>query len=182
MVANSHLWAFDTVPQTPLVNLNTSAYLPTLASPNSSNSPNAGLLGLTSSYANPRPEFLGDLSINKYNRDSTSNQFGVYGSPYSPLSINNQFGRYGSPYSPNSANHSYATNAPCPYDSGGNFRETLSTNRYDPNSMSNPYGRYGSPYSPDSINNKFGLGSRFSTDSPWNPCGRGLIIVGNDKR
>ena len=43
-------------------------------------------------------EYLGQLSENPYNSDSTSNPYGQYGSEYSTDSINNPYGRYGSPY------------------------------------------------------------------------------------
>ena len=57
-------------------------------------------------------EYLGRLSSNPFDADSTSNPFGRYGSQFSPDSINNQFGRYGSPYSNESVNNPYATQAP----------------------------------------------------------------------
>lgn len=42
--------------------------------------------------------YHGRLSTNRYHKDSTSNPFGRFGSPYSPDSINNKFGA-GNPYS-----------------------------------------------------------------------------------
>ena len=57
-------------------------------------------------------KYLGNLSANQFDPDSTSNAFGRYGSPFSPDSIRNEFGRYGSPYSNESANNPYATSAP----------------------------------------------------------------------
>ena len=56
--------------------------------------------------------YLGNLSANQYDANSTSNQYGRYGSQYSADSINNPYGRYGSPYSNESVNNPYATNAP----------------------------------------------------------------------
>ena len=50
--------------------------------------------------------YRGKLSANPYDPDSTSNQFGRYGSPYSPDSLNNQFGA-GSPFRPDSPNNPY---------------------------------------------------------------------------
>lgn len=64
------------------------------------------------------------------------------------------------------------------YDSQGNFRGNLNSNKYDPDSVANPYGRYGSKYSDDSINNPYGAGSRYNQDSPNNPYGNGLTIIG----
>ena len=57
-------------------------------------------------------KYLGKLSENQHNADSTSNPYGTYGSEHSPDSINNPYGRYGSPYSPTSPNNPYATNPP----------------------------------------------------------------------
>jgi len=48
-------------------------------------------------------DYLGRLSKNGTDLDSVSNTYGLYGSPYSPLSINNPFGEYGSPFSQKSA-------------------------------------------------------------------------------
>lgn len=126
-----------------------------------------------------RRNYLGNYSANKFNANSTSNKFGA-GSRYSPKSINNPYGQYGSKYSPNSATNPYATDTPKLYNSRGEYRGKLSTNRFDADSISNPYGRYGSKYSPDSVNNRFGAGSRFLKDSPTNKFGTGLKIYGKD--
>jgi len=53
-------------------------------------------------------EFLGVLSANPYLADSTSNEFGEFGSPYESDSISNPFGKFGSPYSPTSINNPYS--------------------------------------------------------------------------
>jgi hypothetical protein len=84
------------------------------------------------------------------------------------------------PALPGTFNNPYGTSANSPqlYDSQGNFRGNLNSNRYDPNSVANPYGRYGSQYSTDSINNPYGAGSRYAPDSPNNPYGQGLRIYG----
>ena len=64
-------------------------------------------------YGGPNGDtYLGNLSSNRYDPNSTSNPYGVYGNPYSPNSINNPYGQYGSPYSPYSANNPYATSPP----------------------------------------------------------------------
>lgn len=119
-------------------------------------------------------EYLGQLSVNPYHRDSTTNRFGA-GNSYRTNSINNPFGPYGSRYSNRSVNNPHATNAPKLYDDKGNYRGRLSANRHDMESTSNPYGRYGSRFSQDSINN------RFKNDSPTNPYGSGLRIYGDDE-
>lgn len=61
-------------------------------------------------------KYLGNLSANPYDPNSTSNPYGQYGSKYSPDSINNPYGQYGSPYSNDSANNPYATNPPAIVD------------------------------------------------------------------
>ena len=60
----------------------------------------------------PDGKYLGNLSANKYDLNSTSNPYGRYGSKYSPDSINNPYGQYGSKYSNKSANNPYATKPP----------------------------------------------------------------------
>lgn len=57
-------------------------------------------------------KYLGTLSNNRYDPDSTSNPYGRYGSKYSPDSINNPYGVHGSKYSNESPNNPYATRAP----------------------------------------------------------------------
>ena len=57
-------------------------------------------------------KYLGNLSSNQYDPNSTSNPHGNFGSKYSPDSINNPYGKYGSPQSNDSPNNPYATNAP----------------------------------------------------------------------
>lgn len=108
----------------------------------------------------------------------TRQAVGVTGSGYGTNSINNPYGQYGSKYSNKSVNNPYATNAPKIYDSQGNYRGRLSSNKYDPDSTSNPYGRYGSKYSADSINNPYGAGSKYRVDSPNNPYGSGMSLYG----
>mgnify|MGYP007086420460 CR=1 FL=1 len=116
------------------------------------------------------PTYLGRLSANPYEDDSTANPYSSAGSPYSAKSVNNRFGSYGSPFSPTSARNPYATDAPKIVAQDGTCLGKLSENCYDPDSVSNPYGRYGSPYSPTSINNPYSTyGSRFSPQSPNNP-------------
>jgi len=57
-------------------------------------------------------KYLGNLSTNQFDPNSTSNPYGKYGSKYSPDSINNEYGKYGSPYTRDSANNPFATNPP----------------------------------------------------------------------
>ena len=60
----------------------------------------------------PDGTYLGNLSSNKFDPNSTSNPFGQYGSKFSSKSINNPFGVYGSKFSNRSVNNPYATQAP----------------------------------------------------------------------
>ena len=64
-------------------------------------------------------KYLGNLSANPYDPNSTSNPYGEYGSEYSADSINNPYGKYGSEYSNDSPNNPYATNPPAIMDSDG---------------------------------------------------------------
>lgn len=115
-------------------------------------------------------EYLGNLSRNEYDLNSTSNPYGQYGSPYAPQSINNPYSTYGSPYSPDGVRNPYTSGGPGIYARDGTYLGRMNANRYDPESISNPYGRYGSRYSPNSINNPYGTyGSPYSTMSPNNP-------------
>lgn len=57
-------------------------------------------------------KYLGELSSDRYNANSTSNPYGRYGSKYSSDSINNPYGRYGSRYSNDSPTNPYAGNPP----------------------------------------------------------------------
>jgi hypothetical protein len=74
------------------------------------------LIALSPSLASA--QYLGKLSSNPYDPDSTSNPYGRYGSRYAPDSVNNPYGQYGSPYSNKSANNPYATQAPKIYGNG----------------------------------------------------------------
>lgn len=69
-------------------------------------------------YDKQTGKYLGNLSNNRYDANSTSNPYGRYGSEYSADSINNPYGRYGSRYSSDSANNPQATNPPVIIDGG----------------------------------------------------------------
>jgi len=75
------------------------------------------LFCILASFAVAADEYLGKLSVNPYDGDSTSNPYGQHGSQYSAGSINNPYGQFGSRYSNDSATNPYATNAPDLYDS-----------------------------------------------------------------
>ncbi len=66
-------------------------------------------------------KYLGNLSTNQYDPNSTSNPYGRYGSEFSPDSINNPFGQYGSEFSNDSPNNPYATNPPSIYHQDSNW-------------------------------------------------------------
>jgi len=130
-------------------------------------------------------QYLGELSTNPYAPNSTSNQFGQYGSPYSPNSINNPYGQYGNSFSSEGVSNPYSTSGPSLFGQDGQYLGELNSNPYDPNSTSNPYGQYGSPYSPTSINNPFSTyGSQFSDQSATNPFATSppVIFGGNGNK
>jgi hypothetical protein len=56
--------------------------------------------------------FLGRITSNTFARDSIGNEFGPYGSEFSPTSIFNEFGRYGGEFSSTSAFNDFATRPP----------------------------------------------------------------------
>ena|SRR5437773_1094784 len=56
--------------------------------------------------------YLGRLSTNRLDLQSTANPYGPFGSRYSPTSINNPYSMYGSPYSTLSPTNPYATTPP----------------------------------------------------------------------
>lgn len=63
-------------------------------------------------------QFLGKLSLNKYDSDSIFNTYGSYGSAYSNTSIFNQYCNYGSPYSSLSPYNQYTSTPPNIYLKG----------------------------------------------------------------
>jgi len=97
-----------------------------------------------------------------YDANCLNNKYGA-GSPYKSDGLMNPYSQNGSKYSNKSWTNPNATNPPKLYDSQGNYRGNLSTNKYDPNSVSNPYGKYGSKYSSESINNPYGAGNPYSS-------------------
>ena len=57
-------------------------------------------------------QFLGKITTNSYDRQSILNEYGPFGSPYSPTSIFNEYSQYGSPYGTWSINNPYCTKPP----------------------------------------------------------------------
>jgi len=82
---------------------------------------------------------LGELSVNPFNPDPTSNPFGA-GSPFKPDGLNHPFSPYGSPFSNQSATNPYATDAPRLYDQQGNYRGKLSAKPNDSDGIANATG------------------------------------------
>jgi hypothetical protein len=120
-------------------------------------------------------EYLGNLSNNEFDPNSTSNPFGQYGSPYGSQSINNPYSTYGSPYSSDGVRNPYTSGGPRLYGRDGTYLGRLNSNPYDPESVSNRYGTYGSPYSPNSINNPYGrYGSPYSNTKSQQPVSVGI--------
>lgn len=82
-------------------------------------------------------QFLGKLSLNKYDYESISNSFGPYGNKFSSTSINNGFSLYGSRYSSLSPNNPYTLTPPKVYLRGV-FWGFLSVNRFIYGNVLNP--------------------------------------------
>jgi hypothetical protein len=64
------------------------------------------VLGMLVAFPVMADQYLGKLSENPYNADSTSNEYGQYGSKYSSDSINNEYGA-GNPYRTDSPTNPY---------------------------------------------------------------------------
>lgn len=84
-------------------------------------------------------QFLGKLSLNRYDIDSISYEYGLYGSIYSAISFKNQYSAYGSPYSSLSPYNPYTSTPPIIYLRGQRVG-FLSKNKYlfgsiDPDSI-----------------------------------------------
>lgn len=79
-------------------------------------------------------QYLGQLSSNRYQSDSITNEYGIYGSKYSSTSIYNKYGQYGSPYAPFSAFNPYTNTPPIIYLRGVKIG-VLTTNDYLINSI-----------------------------------------------
>ena len=120
--------------------------------------------------------YLGNLSANPHGGFSTA----APGADTRADSVTNPTGRFGSRHGAASANNPYTVDAPKLYDDAGQYRGKLSANAFDAESTANPYGRYGSTFSPDSINNIYGAGNPYRPDSPHNPHGHGMKIVGKE--
>lgn len=73
--------------------------------------------------------FLGKLNPNGYDQDSIFNEYGSYGSEYSPTSIFNEYGIYGGEYSNLSPFNEY-TSSPPKIIANGQFLAYLTVNEY----------------------------------------------------
>lgn len=60
-------------------------------------------------------QFLGKLTLNKFDSDSIYNEFGNYGSKFSATSIFNKFSNYGSPFSSLSPFNQFSNTPPYIY-------------------------------------------------------------------
>ena len=56
----------------------------------------------------PDGKYLGNFNNNRFDPNSISNPYGIYGNPYNPDSVNNPYGQYGSRYSPDSARNPFS--------------------------------------------------------------------------
>jgi hypothetical protein len=86
-------------------------------------------------------QFLGKLTLNQYDSESISNNYGSYGSQYSSTSIKNQYSQYGSPYSSLSPYNQYSSTPPTIYIRGRKYGY-LTKNKY----------KSGTSVDPDSLN------------------------------
>jgi len=74
-------------------------------------------------------QLLGKITSNSYDRESILNQYGPYGSQYSPTSIFNPYSPYGSQYGAYSINNPYCTVPPKLYING-KLLGFVTANRY----------------------------------------------------
>jgi hypothetical protein len=76
--------------------------------------------------------YLGSLNPNNFDQNSIFNQFGPYGSQFSPTSIYNQFGPYGGQFSQMSPFNKFSNSGPIVF-LNGNRIGTLTANPFTPN-------------------------------------------------
>lgn len=74
-------------------------------------------------------QLLGKINNNQYDNESILNQYGPYGSPYSPTSIFNPYSAYGSEYGAQSINNPYCSTPPKLFI-GGRFIGHVTANQY----------------------------------------------------
>jgi len=74
-------------------------------------------------------KFLGKLTLNKYDLESISNEYGMYGSKYALNSIKNQYSLVGSIYGLYSPHNQYSISPPKIYLRGTEFGY-LTKNKY----------------------------------------------------
>lgn len=91
-------------------------------------------------YSNDGNTYLGKLTTNKFDSDSIFNEFGTYGSEFSPTSIWNESGVYGSKFSSKSAFNDLAQEPPI-IVLNGEIIGYLTTNEFIINGIS-PYELY----------------------------------------
>lgn len=82
-------------------------------------------------------QFLGKLSLNQFDTESISNQFGSYGNQFSSTSIKNQFSQYGSQFSSLSPYNQFSGTPPIIYLKGQKYGH-LTKNRFVPGKIVNP--------------------------------------------
>ena len=74
-------------------------------------------------------QYLGTITNNIYDRSSILNEYGPYGSGYSPTSIFNPYSKYGSEYGQHSINNTYCSKPPKLFIKGI-FKGFVSVNNY----------------------------------------------------
>lgn len=110
--------------------LNNSYYQPKYYTPQSDTTINSRIKFPIYLYSNDRKTFLGKASLNKYDRESFSNEYGDYGSKYSDTSIWNEYSKYGSKYGDESIYNEYAKKPPVILDADYNVIGYLTANKY----------------------------------------------------
>ena len=85
-------------------------------------------------------QYLGKLSLNRFDHESIFNQFGNYGSRFSHTSIFNQFGNYGSRFSSLSPYNQFTNTPPAIYLRGQKIglltkNKFLGLNNIDPDQL-----------------------------------------------
>jgi len=82
-------------------------------------------------------QFLGKLSLNRYDSESIMNEYGNYGSRFSSTSIFNQYSTYGSKFSSLSPFNPYTSTPPIIYLHGGKYG-FLTKNKFLSNQLVDP--------------------------------------------
>lgn len=121
-------------------------------------------------------QFLGNINSNRLDRDSITNQYGPYGSPYSATCIFNSYSQYGSRYGQFSLNNPYTSTPPRLFLQG-KYVGVVTANRFLPDRIDNSDFLYAIKHDIDALAN----GSiRSATDVVPRPPYRRAFLQGAD--